>query len=76
MVCLRKGKMNQILTKLEHLGTDVVENQAVLVVIPGQLSIPVTVFGVFDGMVYVEKANGDLSWVNAEFIYNNPKVAS
>ena len=71
MVYLRKGKMNQILTKLQHVGTDVLEDEIVYVLIPGQDPIKSQVIGVFDGMVFVEKDNELMSWVNAEFIYSN-----
>ena len=63
--------MNQTLTKLQHVGTDVLEDEIVYVLIPGQDPIKSQVIGVFDGMVFVEKDNEVMSWVNAEFIYSN-----
>ena len=75
--------MKQDLRKMQHVGTDVLEDEIVYVIIPGHSPIKSQVIGVFDGMVFVEKGWVDglpsssvMSWVNAEFIYNNPKVAS
>ena len=66
--------MNQTLTKLQHVGTDVLEDEIVYVLIPGQQPIKSQVIGVFDGMVFVEKDNEVMSWVNAEFIYNTAGI--
>ena len=66
--------MKQTLTKLQHVGTDVLEDEIVYVLIPGQQPIRSQVIGVFDGMVFVEKDNGEMSWVNAEFIYNTAGI--
>ena len=63
--------MKQTLTKLQHVGTDVLEDEIVYVLIPGQDPIKSQVIGVFDGMVFVEKDTDVMSWVNAEFIYSN-----
>ena len=63
--------MNQILTKLEHVGTDVLEDEVVYVLIPGQYPIKSQVIGVFDGMVFLEHDDEVMSWVNAEHIYSN-----
>ena len=63
--------MKQTLTKLQHVGTDVLEDEIVYVLIPGQDPIRSQVIGVFDGMVFVEKDTDVMSWVNAEFIYSN-----
>ena len=75
--------MNQTLTKLQHVGTDVLEDEIVYVLIPGQDPIKSQVIGVFDGMVFVEKGMVDglpsssvMSWVNAEFIYSNAGVSA
>ena len=68
--------MNQTLTKLQHVGTDVLEDEIVYVLIPGQQPIRSQVIGVFDGMVFVEKDNEVMSWVNAEFIYSNAGVSA
>tara|TARA_R110002050_G_scaffold75506_1_gene161804 strand:- start:232 stop:438 length:207 start_codon:yes stop_codon:yes gene_type:complete len=68
--------MNQTLTKLQHVGTDVLEDEIVYVLIPGQDPIKSQVIGVFDGMVFVEKDNEVMSWVNAEFIYSNAGVSA
>jgi hypothetical protein len=67
--------MKQTLTKLQHVGTDVLEDEIVYVLIPGQDPIKSQVIGVFDGMVFVEKDNEVMSWVNAEFIYSNAGVS-
>ena len=67
--------MKQTLTKLQHVGTDVLEDEIVYVLIPGQDPIRSQVIGVFDGMVFVEKDNEVMSWVNAEFIYSNAGVS-
>ena len=56
---------------MQHVGTDVLEDEIVYVIIPGQQPIKSQVIGVFDGMVFVEKDNEVMSWVNAEFIYSN-----
>ena len=75
--------MKQTLTKLQHVGTDVLEDEIVYVLIPGQDPIKSQVIDVFDGMVFVEKGWVDglpsssvLSWVNAEFIYSNAGVSA
>ena len=67
-----------MLNNLHHVGTDVLEDEIVYVLIPGQDPIRSQVIGVFDGMVFVEKGMVDglpsssvMSWVNAEFIYSN-----
>ena len=70
--------MSEPLRKLVHVGTDVLEDEIVYVLIPGQQPIRSQVIGVFDGMVFVEKGMVDglpsssvMSWVNSEFIYSN-----
>ena len=60
-----------MLNNLHHVGTDVLEDEIVYVLIPGQDPIRSQVIGVFDGMVFVEKDTDVMSWVNAEFIYSN-----
>ena len=65
-----------MLNNLHHVGTDVLEDEIVYVLIPGQDPIKSQVIGVFDGMVFIEKDDEVMSWVNAEFIYSNAKVAS
>ena len=65
-----------MLNNLHHVGTDVLEDEIVYVLIPGQDPIKSQVIGVFDGMVFLEKDDEVMSWVNAEFIYSNAKVAS
>ena len=74
--------MSEPLRKLVHVGTDVLEDEIVYVLIPGQQPIRSQVIGVFDGMVFVEKGMVDglpsssvMSWVNAEFIYSNAGVS-
>ena len=71
-----------MLNNLHHVGTDVLEDEIVYVLIPGQDPIRSQVIGVFDGMVFVEKGMMDglpsssvMSWVNAEFIYSNAGVS-
>ena len=56
---------------MQHVGTDVLEDEIVYVIIPGQQPIKSQVIGVFDGMVFVEKDTDVMSWVNSEFIYSN-----
>ena len=68
--------MKQDLRKMQHVGTDVLEDEIVYVIIPGQQPIKSQVIGVFDGMVFVEKDNEVMSWVNAEFIYSNAGVSA
>ena len=63
--------MKQDLRKMQHVGTDVLEDEIVYVIIPGQQPIKSQVIGVFDGMVFVEKDTDVMSWVNSEFIYSN-----
>ena len=63
--------MKQDLRRMQHVGTDVLEDEIVYVIIPGHSPIKSQVIGVFDGMVFVEKDNEVMSWVNAEFIYSN-----
>ena len=63
--------MKQDLRKTQHVGTDVLEDEIVYVIIPGQEPIKSQVIGVFDGMVFVEKDTDVMSWVNSEFIYSN-----
>ena len=63
--------MKQDLRKMQHVGTDVLEDEIVYVIIPGQEPIKSQVIGVFDGMVFVEKDTDVMSWVNSEFIYSN-----
>lgn len=72
-----------MLNNLHHVGTDVLEDEIVYVLIPGQDPIRSQVIGVFDGMVFVEKGFMDglpsssvMSWVNAEFIYSNAGVSA
>ena len=72
-----------MLNNLHHVGTDVLEDEIVYVLIPGQDPIRSQVIGVFDGMVFVEKGMVDglpsssvMSWVNAEFIYSNVGVSA
>ena len=60
-----------MLNNLHHVGTDVLEDEVVYVLIPGQDPIKSQVIGVFDGMVFIEKDDEVMSWVNAEFIYSN-----
>ena len=60
-----------MLNNLHHVGTDVLEDEIVYVLIPGQDPIKSQVIGVFDGMVFIEKDDEVMSWVNAEFIYSN-----
>ena len=60
-----------MLNNLHHVGTDVLEDEIVYVLIPGQDPIKSQVIGVFDGMVFLEKDDEVMSWVNAEFIYSN-----
>ena len=60
-----------MLNNLHHVGTDVLEDDIVYVLIPGQDPIKSQVIGVFDGMVFLEKDDEVMSWVNAEFIYSN-----
>ena len=74
--------MKQDLRKMQHVGTDVLEDEIVYVIIPGHSPIKSQVIGVFDGMVFVEKGMMDglpsssvMSWVNAEFIYSNAGVS-
>ena len=64
-----------MLNNLHHVGTDVLEGEIVYVLIPGQDPIRSETIGVFDGMVFVEKDNGVMSWVNSEFIYSNAGVS-
>ena len=64
-----------MLNNLHHVGTDVLEDEIVYVLIPGQDPIKSQVIGVFDGMVFVEKDNDVMSWVNAEFIFSNAGVS-
>ena len=64
-----------MLNNLHHVGTDVLEDEIVYVLVPGQDPIKSQVIGVFDGMVFVEKDNDVMSWVNAEFIYSNAGVS-
>ena len=47
--------MNQTLTKLQHVGTDVLEDEIVYVLIPGQDPIKSQVIGVFDGIIFIKK---------------------
>ena len=63
-----------MLNNLHHVGTDVLEDEIVYVLVPGQDPIKSQVIGVFDGMVFVEKDNEVMSWVNAEFIYNTAGI--
>ena len=63
--------MKQDLRRMQHVGTDVLEDEIVYVIIPGQQPIKSQVIGVFDGMVFVEKDTDVMSWVNSEFIYSN-----
>ena len=63
--------MKQDLRRMQHVGTDVLEDEIVYVLIPGQDPIKSQVIGVFDGMVFVEKDTDVMSWVNSEFIYSN-----
>ena len=65
-----------MLNNLHHVGTDVLEDEIVYVLIPGQDPIRSQVIGVFDGMVFVEKDNDVMSWVNSEFIYSNAGVSA
>ena len=60
-----------MLNNLHHVGTDVLEDEIVYVLIPGQDPIKSQVIGVFDGMVFLQKDDEVMSWVNAEFIYSN-----
>ena len=60
-----------MLNNLHHVGTDVLEDEIVYVLIPGQDPIKSQVIGVFDGMVFIEKDDEVMSWVNAEHIYSN-----
>ena len=60
-----------MLNNLHHVGTDVLEDEIVYVLIPGQDPIKSQVIGVFDGMVFLETDDEVMSWVNAEFIYSN-----
>tara|TARA_R110000803_G_scaffold104955_1_gene173188 strand:+ start:803 stop:1009 length:207 start_codon:yes stop_codon:yes gene_type:complete len=64
-----------MLNNLHHVGTDVLEDEIVYVLVPGQDPIKSQVIGVFDGMVFVEKDNDVMSWVNAEFIFSNAGVS-
>tara|TARA_R110000765_G_scaffold239945_1_gene342449 strand:+ start:440 stop:676 length:237 start_codon:yes stop_codon:yes gene_type:complete len=66
--------MSEPLRKLVHVGTDVLEREIIRVVIPGHSPIRAEVIGVYDGMVFVEKDDGEMSWVNAEFIYNTAGI--
>ena len=75
--------MKQDLRRMQHVGTDVLEDEIVYVLIPGQQPIKSQVIGVFDGMVFVEKgfmaslpSSSVMSWVNAEFIYSNAGVSA
>jgi hypothetical protein len=75
--------MKQDLRRMQHVGIDVLEDEIVYVIIPGQQPIRSQVIDVFDGMVFVEKGWVDglpsssvLSWVNAEFIYSNAGVSA
>ena len=68
--------MKQDLRRMQHVGTDVLEDEIVYVIIPGHSPIKSQVIGVFDGMVFVEKDNEVMSWVNAEFIYSNAGVSA
>ena len=63
--------MKQDLRRMQHVGTDVLEDEIVYVIIPGQQPIKSQVIGVFDSMVFVEKDTDVMSWVNSEFIYSN-----
>ena len=67
--------MKQDLRRMQHVGTDVLEDEIVYVLIPGQDPIKAEVIGVLDGMVFVEKDNDVMSWVNAEFIFSNAGVS-
>ena len=60
-----------MLNNLHHVGTDVLEDEIVYVLIPGQDPIKSQVIGVFDGMVFLEHDDEVMSWVNAEHIYSN-----
>ena len=60
-----------MLNNLHHVGADVLENEIVYVLIPGQDPIKSQVIGVFDGMVFLEHDDEVMSWVNAEHIYSN-----
>ena len=42
-----------MLNNLHHVGTDVLEDEIVYVLIPGQDPIKSQVIGVFDGMVFL-----------------------
>ena len=71
-----------MLNNLHHVGTDVLEDEIVYVLIPGQDPIKSQVIGVFDGMVFVEKgmvaglpSSSVMSWVNAEFIFSNAGIS-
>ena len=64
-----------MLNNLHHVGTDVLEDEIVYVLIPGQDPIKAEVIGVLDGMVFVEKDTDVMSWVNAEFIFSNAGVS-